>query len=100
MEEGCLAGISPQEAEEWTWGETAAAVRAHRRRTRERGQMLSVIAARAAERAAQCLAGERLPPVYEHFPFWTEDEVRALEVERYRQIMQRHAAAGVRREEG
>ncbi len=92
-EEGCLAGISPLEVEEWTWGEAAAAVRAYRRRERLRGQALSLIAARAAERAARCLAGERLAPVYEDFPFWEEEEVRALRVEHYRQIMQRHAAS-------
>ena len=92
-EEGCLAGISPLEVEEWTWGEAAAAVRAYRRRERLRGQALSLIAARAAGRGARGLAGGGLGRGDGGFPFGEGGEVRALRVEHYRQIMQRHAAS-------
>lgn len=42
----------------------------------------------------QALAGERLPPLGEAFPFWSEEELRQARLEHYRQVMERHAGRG------
>lgn len=59
---------------------------------RQRLQSLSVIAWQAARLTAGFLAGERQQPVYEQFPFWTEEEQNALRLARYRSMMEGLAA--------
>lgn len=34
------------------------------------------------------------PEIWEVFPFWTDEEVRFLKVEKYRKIMDKYVAAG------
>ena len=71
----------------------------YRERRRREHQSESVIAARAAYYGALALCGngKPLPEVYELFPFWTEEEIKACKVEKYRAIMMRHAAGHIGR---
>lgn len=91
------AAVSPRESDDWTWGELLAAVNGQRERERQRGQQTAVIAFRHAVLVNRAFAGGSLPEVWEAFPFWTEDEMRAAKTEKYRHIMERHAAQGVRK---
>lgn len=34
------------------------------------------------------------PEIWEAFPFWTDEEVRSLRVEKYRRIMDKYVAVG------
>lgn len=38
--------------------------------------------------------GKPLPEVFEAFPFWTDDETRALQLEKYLNIMKQYTARG------
>lgn len=93
-----MTGRSPRELEEWTWGEVLLAVRAFQKGERQRYQALSVIAWREAALMAGCLAGERMKPVYELFPFWEEEEIRRLRLESYRSMMEGMASGSGRKE--
>lgn len=88
--------MRPAEAEDWTAGELLEAVRGAQDRDRALCQALSLIAYRQAGLLADLFSGRRPGEVYEVFPFWGEEEVRALQVEKYRRIMLRHAAQEVR----
>lgn len=88
------AGVSPLESDEWCWGELLAAAEGMALRERRQGQLLAVASMRQAELTARALGGGRLPEVWEAFPFWTEEEIRAQRVEKYRRIMERYAAGG------
>lgn len=94
------AGVSPRESGDWTWGELCAAVEGYHRRQRHREQMMAVTAYHHALLTARCGSGGTLPPVYELFPFWTEEEMDALRLQRYRQIMEHHRAVGRKEKEG
>lgn len=85
----CQAGKCPLELEHWTWGEMLLFLEGRAEEQRRQLQSLSVIAFQGARLMAGFLAGETPPPVYERFPFWTEEEQRALELERYRRMMER-----------
>lgn len=61
-------------------------------RERRQGKLLAIAAVRQAELTARAVGGGRLPEVWEAFPFWTEEEVRELRIQKYRAIMERHAA--------
>ncbi|MCC8075926.1 MAG: hypothetical protein LIO95_08325 [Clostridiales bacterium] len=93
VQEGEIAGLPPWEVEDLTWGEVAEAVRAHRERERRRAQRQAVIAWQQAGLIAQALTEGQLDEVYEVFPYWNEEEIRARKVEKYRQMMERHAGS-------
>lgn len=77
--------------EELTWGEAALVIQARRERERERLQSLSVVAWAQAAVTARCVLEGKQGEVYESFPFWSEEEVRALRVEKYRSVLERMA---------
>lgn len=90
------AGVPVIDIEDWTQGEIIEQVQAYCERRRREGQQSSIVAARQAERTGLMLSGsgKKLPEVYETFPFWTEDEIKLLRVEKVRSIMNRWAASG------
>lgn len=92
LREARLKGI--RSPEELTFGEVRAALELAEERERRILQALAVIAYRHAALTAQALAGERLPPLGEAFPFWSEEELRQARLEHYRQVMERHAGRG------
>lgn len=93
--EGVICGISPFEMEDWTLGELIMQVKAERERQRREYQAMSVIAAGQARYQGAVFSGSKktLPPLYEIFPFWTEEEVTAAKIKQIRCTMERHAAA-------
>lgn len=84
----CRAGQGPMTLTDWTWGEVVAFLEGREEERRQLFQSLSVIAYQGAWLTAGALAGETPPPVYERFPFWTQEEQQALERARYRQMME------------
>lgn len=80
--------------EELTWGEAVETVLARREGERRRNQQRSVIAWVQAQLTGLAMAGEQLPEVWEAFPFWNEEEIKEMKLEKYRRIMERYAAAG------
>ncbi len=86
-----MAGRSPVELEDWTWGELLVLIRAFQKGERQRYQSLSVIAWRGAIVTAQALAGEKVEAVYDLFPFWEENEKKQLRLERLKEQMSRIA---------
>lgn len=66
-------------------------VQTQRERERRRYQALSVIAARGAEYLGSMFSKKSAPPIYEIFPFWTEEEKQEAKVAKYRRIMERYA---------
>ncbi|MBR1780540.1 MAG: hypothetical protein IJ751_03955 [Oscillospiraceae bacterium] len=91
LREALLQGEPEPEA--LTFGELLEVVELGRERERRRLQNLALIAYRHAELTARALMGERLPPLSEVFPFWTEEELREARLAHYRGVMERHAAA-------
>lgn len=71
-------------------------VRGCRERQRREYQAKSILAARQAEYFGLLLSGKggQVPEVYEIFPFWTEEEKKALRLSRYRRMMERLAGGG------
>lgn len=57
-------------------------------------QQEAIIAYQQVGLVAQMLSGGAVQEIYEVFPFWDEEEVRALRVEKVRQRMERYVAAG------
>lgn len=55
-------------------------------------QLEAMIAYQQAGLIAAALAGEKVPEMYEVFPLWSEETVRQMKLEKYRRIMERHAA--------
>lgn len=55
-------------------------------------QLEAMIAYQQAGLMAGALSGERAPEIYEVFPLWSEETVRQMKLEKYRRIMERHAA--------
>ncbi|MCD8142012.1 MAG: hypothetical protein LUD83_01815 [Clostridiales bacterium] len=70
-----------------------SAVEGMQERERLRSQRQAIIALGQAQLTARAFGGGQLPEVWEVFPFWSEEEVRAARVEKYRRRMERHAAA-------
>ena len=89
-----MAGGSPAEMEDWTWGEVLLLAQSWRKARRQHYQALSVIAWQQAMLGARAAAGESVEPVYRVFPFWEEEEVQALRLETYRAMMERLAGKG------
>lgn len=80
--------------------EIGVIARAYRERQRREHQALAVIEHTHALMVGQVFSpGSHVPPVYEAFPFWTEEEIKEMKVAKYKAIMQRHAAAKVKRDE-
>ncbi|MGM9538080.1 MAG: hypothetical protein ACI3VN_07100 [Candidatus Onthomonas sp.] len=92
MTAACRAGKSPPELENWSWGELLEWLEGREEERRQQLQALSIIAWRAARLTAGFLAGEPPEPVYELFPFWTEEEQKSLRLARYRRMMEGLAA--------
>ncbi|MCD7770135.1 MAG: hypothetical protein LUH36_08500 [Oscillospiraceae bacterium] len=94
-----MAGVAPIDVWDWTWGELAEAIQAYHERLRRERQGLAVIAYQQAGLTARHFGGKgtKLPAVWEAFPFWSEEETRAMQLEKYRAIMRRHKARDGRR---
>lgn len=58
---------------------------------RQRCQRAALIAWEQAALTARAVLEGSLGEVYECFPFWTDEEVRALRVEKYRAMLERMA---------
>lgn len=84
--------MSPLESDDWTQGELLCAVRGWREKEHERCQHQANIARTHALLINCALSGGSFPEVWEAFPYWTEEEIMAVRREKYRRIMERHAA--------
>lgn len=86
------AGVPAREVEDWTEGELCAQAEGHRRHL----QALAAMAYRETLLSGAVFNPKmkRLPEVYEAFPFWTEDEIKDMKLQKYRAIMMRHVARG------
>lgn len=71
-------------------------IRANRERHRRELQERSALAYSQACFTGRVFAGggKPLPEVWEAFPFWTEEETRELQVEKYKAIMRQYVATG------
>lgn len=74
-----------------TWGEALLFLQGRREAERQRCQRLALIAWEQAALTARAVLDGTLGEVYECFPFWTEEEVRSLRVEKYRAMLERLA---------
>ena len=79
------------ESGEWTWGELLGRIEGVREEERRRLQGQALTARGEALLLGRLLAGERLPELYEAFPFWNEEEVNEMKVAKVRRIMERQA---------
>lgn len=87
------AGVSPLEIDEWTWGELCAAIDGWQRRERQRNQANAVIAYRQAGLIASYFGdSHKNQPVYDVFPFWTEEEKAQIRLAQAKANMQQWAA--------
>lgn len=84
----------PWEADALTFGELKSRLEGLRERERQQMQCQAVLAYQQIGLLAQVFGGGSIQEVYELFPFWEEAEIRALKVEKYRQIMERYVRAG------
>lgn len=84
-------GILPHRAEEMTWGEALLFLRGRQEAERQRAQRAALIAWEQAALTARAVLEGNLGEVYEYFPFWTDEEVRELRVEKYRTLLERMA---------
>ena len=66
----------------------------HREGERRAAQRQAIVAYQQAGLIARALTGGKLPEIYEAFPFWEEEEIKEMKVEKYRSIMERYASAG------
>ncbi len=94
IEAGCEAGLSPAEAEDWTWGEILLLVQSRERALRRQYQALSVIAWHHALITAGAVCGRQPEAVYREFPFWEQEEQNRLAAQDYRAMMERLAGRG------
>lgn len=88
------SGLLPWEADGLTFGELRSRLEGLRERERQQMQCQAVIAYQQVGLLAEVFGGGKIREVYEIFPFWEEEEIRELKVEKYRQIMERYACAG------
>lgn len=81
---------------DWTLAEIIEQVRAYNDRRRRECQQLAQIAYAESGVVAARFGGkgQMIPEIWEAFPFWTDEEVRSLRVEKYRRIMDKYVAAG------
>lgn len=91
--------LGAEAPEEMTFGEVMETLEVGAERERRLLQALALVAYRHAVLTARALAGQPLPPIGEAFPFWTEEELTAAKLAHYRQIMERHAARKVEKED-
>ena len=84
----------PHQGEELTWGEGVRFLLARREGERRRNQCAALIAWEQAALTARAVLEGKLDEVYECFPFWTEEETRALKVEKYRELLEKMAGSG------
>lgn len=77
-----------------TCGEVVETILSRREGERRAAQRQSIIAYGEAGLFARALLGGKLPEVYEVFPFWEEEEVNRMKLEKYRRIMEAYAAGG------
>lgn len=96
IHEGIIAGISAFEIMDWTLAEIIEQVRAYSDRRRRECQQLARIAYAESGMIAVRFSGKgkQIPEIWEVFPFWTDEEVQELKVEKYRRIMEKYAATG------
>ena len=87
-------GLLPAQVEELTWGEAMMVLEQRQERERLREQRLAVIAHAQAALTARCVLEGSIGEAYEYFPFWTEEETRALKVEKYRELLEKMAGSG------
>lgn len=92
-----MAGIPAVEVWDWTLGEIMAQVRADAERRRRDGQLLANVATGEAAMIASHFSDGSNPEIWEVFPFWTDSEIAEYKVEKYRKIMEKYAAGGVKR---
>lgn len=89
-----MAGLTPGEIEDWSWGEVLLLVQCRQKALRQHYQSLSVIAWQQAVLAARVMGGDNPEPVYALFPFWEEEEQERLRLAGYRAMMERLAGRG------
>ncbi len=82
------------DAEELTFGELTQLLESAYDRERRVLQGLALVAHRHALLTGMVLSGQKLPEVWEIFPFWSDEEIRRAKVERYQQMMHRLAGTG------
>lgn len=89
-------GIPAADIWDYTFGEVLLHIRSHRQQYRRELQECAVLAYHQSYMNGLVFSGsgKPLPPVYEAFPFWTEEETVAMEREKYRNIMMQYAARG------
>ncbi len=89
-----MAGIPAAEVWGWTAGEVAQQVQAVSERDRREHQAQAALAAGQAMYTGYVLNGKKgqeLPEFYELFPFWTEEEIRQIRIEKIKTTMNRLA---------
>lgn len=89
-------GIPADQIWDYTFGEIVLHIRAHRERHHRELQERAMLAYCQAHFTGQVFAGggKPLPEVFEAFPFWTEEETKAMQLEKYWNIMKQYAARG------
>lgn len=92
-----MAGIPAIEVWDWTFGEVMAQIRADAERLRRGGQLLANVATGEAAMIAAHFSDGSNQEIWEAFPFWTDAEIAEYKVEKYRKIMEKCAAGGVKR---
>ena len=96
LQEGIIAGVPVLEIDDWTWGEMRAAIRADRERQKRRGQDLAAVAAGGARFVAAYLGSGKVPDLADVFPFWSEEERKQMQLNKYKKMMERLAGGGVK----
>jgi hypothetical protein len=74
-----MYGVLPVETPDWSPGELLAVVEAGRRRDQRTAVLLHTHAALCA----RAFNGD-IPPVYEAFPMWTDEEIFTMKADRLR----------------
>lgn len=75
-----------------TWGEVIEFVNASRERKRREYQNLAVIAKAEAYLTAVYLSGDGKDiEIYDVFPYWTQDEIATLKVQKYKNMLMANA---------
>lgn len=69
-----IAGISPRQSWDWTWGEGCEAVEAYNFREDDNARKRAVALYNAAVFLAQIVAGKRIPSFHEAFPGFSVEE--------------------------
>ena len=89
-------GIPAVDIWDYTFGEVLLHIRSHRQQHRRELQERAVLAYHQSHVTGLVFSGsgKPLPPVYEEFPFWTEEETVEMEREKYMNIMMQYAARG------